>query len=190
MPSLRVEYPKLLALVLCFAAAYLLFLGGAFDTLHELLDVWGYASIFLGGVLLTVGFTAPFGLFLLVETAPHVNPFLGALVGGFGALLVDLCIFEAARFSLREEIHRLVTNGWFRSAIRLLYHERVSDRLRNYLIWSLAGFIIASPLPDEIGVTMLSGIPSINLRNLTIVCFILDTLGVLVILLSTDYVVL
>lgn len=182
MPSFRIQYPKLALLVTSFVLSYMLYAHGAFDALPELFKGMGYLSVFLAGMLFSIGFTAPFGLFMLIEMAPQVHPLLAALVGGLGALIIDLIIFEAARLSLHDELKRLMAAGWFRTAIKLLYHEQFPERARTYLLWSVAGLLIASPLPDEIGVTMLSGVGSINFKRLTILCFTMDTLGILVVL--------
>jgi hypothetical protein len=179
----RIQYPKLLLLCTSFMAAYLLYQVGAFDALPHLLKGYGYISMFFAGMLFCLGFTAPFGVFVFVEMAPDVNPFLAALIGGAGGLCMDMILFEAARLSFREELHRLTSTGLFRKAIRLLYHESVSDRLREYFLWVFAGFLIASPLPDEIGLTMLSGVATIDVRKLAVMCFVLDVLGILVVLL-------
>lgn len=182
MPSFRIAYPKLALLCCSFVLAYALYAMGIFDILPGMLHGRGYISVFLAGILFSMGFTAPFGLFMLIEMSSEVHPFLGALVGGLGALLVDMTIFHVARFSLHDELRRLASKGFIRFAISLLYHERMPDRLRKYLVWSFAGIIIASPLPDEIGVTLLSGISTINARKLTLFCYVLDTIGVLSVL--------
>lgn len=182
MPSFRIQYPKLLLLCASFLTAYVLYYAGAFDVLPGLMKGYGYISMFFAGMLLCLGFTAPFGVFVVVEMAPDVNPFLAALIGGAGGLCMDLILFEAARLSFREELHRLASTGWFRKAIKLLYHESVSDRLREYFLWVFAGFLIASPLPDEIGLAMLSGVATIDVRKLAVMCFVLDVLGIFVIL--------
>lgn len=182
MPSFRIQYPKLALLCASFAVSYVLYLQGVFDLLPGLLQGKGYLSVFLAGMLFSIGFTAPFGLFILIEMAPQVHLLLAALVGGFGALLVDMAIFEAARLSLKDELHRLASTGMFRKALRLLYHERFPEKLRTYLLWSVAGLIIASPLPDEIGVTMLSGVSTIDFKRLSAVCLVMDTLGILAVL--------
>jgi hypothetical protein len=183
MSSFRIQYPKLLLLCTSFAAAYMLYHAGYFDSLSQLLHGKGYISMFLAGMLFCLGFTAPFGLFIIIEMASQLNPFLAAIVGGLGGLCMDMFLFEVARLSLKDELRRMASAGWFRNAIKLLYHEKISDTVRSYIVWVFAGFIIASPLPDEIGLTMLSGVATIDMRRLAVMCFVLDVLGILVVLL-------
>jgi uncharacterized membrane protein YdjX (TVP38/TMEM64 family) len=54
--------------------------------------------------------------------------------------------------------------------------------MREYILWSFAGLLIASPLPDEIGVTLVSGLTEIRLRTFAALCFVLNTIGILIIL--------
>ncbi len=184
MPQFIIYYPKLLLLTCSFMLAYLLYHFGYFDMLEETLNGHGYVSAFVGGLLFSFGFTSPFGIAILVEIAPHINPLLAALIAGFAAFLVDFVIFELLRFSaFHDEIHRLRETQWFMQLHRLFHHESISERVRLYLLWSFAGLIIASPLPDEIGVSVVSGITNINTRTFALLCLTCNSLGILIILL-------
>ena len=150
------QYPKLLLLACSFLAAYLLFHFGYFDILEETLNGHGYISVFLAGLLFSFGFTTPFGIALFVEVAPHINPFIAAPLGGMGAFLTDLCIFELMRFeTFHDEFHRLRQSTVFRSIHHLFHHKSISEGVRLYILWCFAGIIIASPLPDELGISLL-----------------------------------
>jgi uncharacterized membrane protein YdjX (TVP38/TMEM64 family) len=46
----------------------------------------------------------------------------------------------------------------------------------------MAGFFIASPLPDEIGVSLLAGFTRIEEKKFALVSFALNTLGIIVLL--------
>jgi hypothetical protein len=178
------KYPKLLLLGCSFVAAYLLSHFGYFTMLESSLNGHGYAASFLGGLLFSFGFTSPFGIAMLVEIAPHVHPLTAALVGGLGALLMDMGIFELLRFSaFHDEIHRLRETRWFVRLHALIHHESVSEKARLYLLWSFAGMVIASPLPDEIGVTVVSSVTNIDTKAFALLCFLCNTAGILVILL-------
>ena len=55
-----------------------------------------------------------------------------------------------------------------------------SRRFRIYLLYAFAGLIIASPLPDEVGVMMLSGLTSINTKTMILISFLFNSLGILI----------
>ena len=177
------NYPKLLLLACSFVGAYVLYHMGIFDALEHRLNSHGYASAFVGGLLFSFGFTSPFGIAIFVEIAGNVDPILAALLGGTGAFLMDLLIFELVRFSVfHDELHRL-REGIFARLRALLHYDHLPERFRLYLLWSFAGIIIASPLPDEIGVSLVSGIMDIDSRKFSVLCFTMNTIGVLVVLL-------
>jgi uncharacterized membrane protein YdjX (TVP38/TMEM64 family) len=49
-------------------------------------------------------------------------------------------------------------------------------------MYAIAGLIISSPLPDELGVSMLAGLTTINAKKLSIISFIMNSLGILIML--------
>jgi hypothetical protein len=184
MNSDFLKYPKLAALACSFLLAYVLYHFGYFDLLEHTLNGHGYVSAFIGGLLFSFGFTSPFGVAMLVEIAPNIYPIPAAVIAGFGAFLIDLFIFELLRFSVfHDEIHRLRESRVYLWFHRVIHHESIPERIRLYILWSFAGIIIASPLPDEIGVSIVSGITNIETRTFSVLCFIFNTLGVLFILL-------
>src|SRR3989338_4981376 len=158
------KYPKLILLTAMFFVAYALYHEGLFDWLPAFVNGYGYLSLFVGGMLFSFGFTTPFALVIFVEMAPSVHPLLGAAVAGGGALLSDYTIFRFVRFSLQDELMEIVRLRFFRFIHRMLHHDNFPERLRQYLLWSVAGLVIASPLPDEVGVTLLSGATELDPR--------------------------
>lgn len=181
-----IHYPKLLLLLCSFLLTYILYLQGFFDVLPELLGGHGYLSMFLGGLLFSFGFTTPFAIAIFIEMADFVNPFAGALIAGFGAMASDLLIFRFIRFSFLDEIHRLNKTTIIRWISDAIHRDSVPEQIRRYIAWSIAGIIIASPLPDEIGVSLLSGVSEVKDRPFALFCFALDTAGVLIVLLTTQ----
>lgn len=179
------KYPRLCLLLLSFVFAYSLYHGGALDWLDRL-HGYGYLSIFIGGLLFSFGFTTPFAIAIFVELSPYINPFIAAPVAGLGAVVSDFLIFDLIRFSLfHEEILRLRSSRlvlWLHS---LIHHDSLSERMRNVLLWSFAGMIIASPLPDELGVSLVSGISKVRPREFAVLCFGFNTVGALLILLGS-----
>lgn len=180
------SYPKIMLFLASCMISYGLSLNGTFDSIVHVLNTDGYVSMFIGGMLFSFGFTTPFAIGLFVAASPSVNPFLGALVGGMGAVLSDLTIFSVARFTMSEELHRLsLTRMWHRLTM-YLHRDHFPMYVRRAGIWLTAGLIIASPLPDEIGVSMLSGITTLDKRRFALLCCTFNTLGVLFVLLTAQ----
>lgn len=179
LPALR--YPRLTLLCLSFLFAYVLFHGGYFDGLPELLHGKGYISAFLGGALFTFGFTAPFGLVVLIAIAPEVSIMPAVAIAAVGAVLSDMLLFSFIRSSLQSELDRLSMTKLMQHAAKVFHRSALSERVRTYLLWTCGGFIIASPLPDELGIALLGGM-RVRPRTFAFACFLLDAAGIFVVI--------
>lgn len=183
------KYPRLCFLALSFVFAYVLYHVGAFDWLDEL-HTYGYISIFIAGLLFSFGFTTPFAIAIFVELAPFVHPLVAAPIAGAGALTSDMLIFDLIRFSVfHDEVMQLRSSKFILWIHGILHRDSIPEKVRRWMLWSFAGIIIASPLPDELGVSLVSGISQMQPRNFSIMCFCFNTLGVLLLLLAIRAVV-
>lgn len=182
MPIQRIKYPKLILLCLSIILAYLFFQADFFREVAVKLNSHGYVSILFAGFLFSYGFTAPFAVGFFVSLAPQVNIFLAAPLAGIGAVLSDVLIFRFIRASFRDEFDTLKLTFLFQK-IRALFDGHLSDRLKRYVLWAVAGFLIASPLPDEFGVSLVGGFTEINQKVFSVISFSLNTFGIFVILL-------
>ena len=98
-----------------------------------------------------------------------------AIFGGFGALCGDLIIFQFMRDKFGEDIMRLIRNsgnGRLQSIVRLKFFR--------WLTFSLGALVIASPLPDELGLAMM-GFSKTKTSILIPISFVFNSLGILVI---------
>jgi len=117
-----------------------------------------------------------------------LNPFLIAFIGAFGAILSDYLIFRFVRNKLIDEINlfmeeiksitKPVSNLEFFEEIRVILWKKISESsVWRVLIPAIAGFIIASPLPDELGVAIF-GATKFNPKTFVIICYCLHFLGI------------
>jgi hypothetical protein len=175
------KYPKTFLLVLCIISAYYLFSSPLVSDKISNLGTLGYFGSFISGLLFSFGFTAPFAIGYFLQLNPS-NIFLNCIIGGAGAVISDLLIFSIIRFSFMDEFKRIKKTKPIRYVNRLL-ELSFGHKIRNYLLYIFAGLVIASPLPDELGVTMLAGLSRIKPIYLSILSFILNSSGILIILL-------
>jgi len=172
------HYPKISILALLIMLAYVVFRNPYVQDFVSSLGALEYIGVFIAGIFFTFGFTAPFasGFFIVLNPS---NPLFVAILGGIGAMLGDLLIFSLIRFSFIDEFKRLekatIIKG-IRNEMKLHFNHRA----RLYLLFALAGLIIASPLPDEAGVIMLAGLTNIKPRVMAIISFIFNTLGIFI----------
>ncbi|MBI2656296.1 hypothetical protein HYX03_00980 [Candidatus Woesearchaeota archaeon] len=171
------KYPKFLLLFITFLIAYLLFYGRGYKPFSDFIVSLGYSGTFVAGILFVYGFTAAPATAIFLILAQHQNIYLASLIGGLGALIGDLFIFSFVRQSFADEIRRLS-----REKIVKYFNGKLPGHLKEYLLPAVAGFIIASPLPDEIGVTMLAASKVISTKIFSIVSYALNTMGIFAVL--------
>ena len=63
------------------------------------------------------------------------------------------------------------------------FKNGLARKIRIYLLYTFAGIFIASPLPDEVGVTILAGLTRISQFSLALVGFTCNTIGIFILLL-------
>jgi len=175
---LRIKYPKFLLLVLTFLLAYLMVRERDFLHLTDILGPTGYLGIFIAGGFFTYGFTTAPAIAALLMLAKGKDVLLAGLLGGIGAMIGDVIIFEFLRSSFSDEIRMLSREKWVRR-----FHGRIHGTLKKYLIPVLAGFIIASPLPDEIGVVLLAAASKhVTTKKFLLISYVFNTIGIMAIL--------
>ncbi len=182
MTKILCTYPKLLTLLLCTVAAYALARMGMFHAIAEDVGSFGLLGMFIGGLFFSFGFTTPFAIGYFAAEAHAVPVFLGSICGALGAATMDMGIYSLARFSLKPELDRLSHTRLLMRLWRLLHRVPFPANIRMYLSWSFGGLLIASPLPDEFGMILLSRIRDIEPKYLVPFCVLLNMLGIAAIL--------
>ncbi|MST04331.1 MAG: hypothetical protein EXS49_02065 [Candidatus Pacebacteria bacterium] len=106
---------------------------------------------FIAGMFFTSVFTTAPAIVALGEIA-RINPIIPtAIFGAMGAVVGDLIIFRFFRDRFSEHLMELIKHQGAGKRIKALFRLR-SFRFLTFLI---GGFIIASPLPDELGISLL-----------------------------------
>jgi uncharacterized membrane protein YdjX (TVP38/TMEM64 family) len=171
----RFKYPKFAILLASYFLAYLIFSNRDYPALTGYIETLGYLGIFLAGILYSDGFTSGPAAALIFLMSKNLNIFAAGIIGGLGSLMGDYVIFEFIRTGFQDEIQRLSQENLFRNI-------RFPKSIEPYILPILAGIFIASPLPDEIGVSMLAT-SKISGRKFAVLSFLLNTAGIFVILL-------
>jgi len=176
----KFKYPKLALLVICIILAYIVFKNPYVSGFVSNLGILGYFGTFIAGILFAFGFSAPFAAGYFITLNPG-NIWIAGIVGGAGALAGDMFIFNFIKTSFKKEFENLKKTKATRK-IEGFLKDSIGKKARLYVMYALAGLFIASPLPDEIGVIMLAGMTRINAKVLAVISFILNTLGIIIIL--------
>lgn len=131
---------------------------------------------FIAGMFFTSIFTTAPAIVALGEIARANSILTTALFGAMGAVVGDLIIFRFIRDRLAEHLMELMKHqkGWkrFKALLRLKYF-----RWSTFLI---GGAIIASPLPDELGISIL-GFSKFKMSWFIPISLVFNFIGILLI---------
>lgn len=170
------KYTNIVLLLLGLALAIILLSAELFQSFVLKMGGFGYLGAFFAGIFFVSTFTvvpAAITLFLLGES---LNPYLLAVIAGSGAVIGDFLIFRFIKDELYREVALLasevIRKGYFRRIVRLKTFSK--------LLPVVGAIIIASPLPDELGIALM-GLTKIKTQKLILITFVLNTLGILVI---------
>lgn len=144
------------------------------DFLKQILSIFlselGYFGVFLAGIFFTYTLTTPLAASALILYSKNVNLVLASVLAAFGAVLGDYLIFSFVKHKLAYEIKDILKSLKVKGI-------KISEKFKR-IVPVIAGFIIASPLPDEIGVALL-GMSEFKTKNFIILCFSLHFFGIL-----------
>lgn len=128
----------------------------------------------VAGVMYTSFLTAPLSVVALYLLSQKVDPILLGLVAGAGAMLGDLLIVQFFRKVFRgfSALRQTSLFEWIKKELRALHLD--------ILAILLGAIIVASPLPDELGLILL-GASNLSTPKLMTLTYILNTLGILTI---------
>ena len=136
----------------------------------------GYLGAFLVGIFFVSTFTVAPATVVLFHLAKELTPFEVALFAGLGSVLGDYIIFRFLKDRVFEEITPV---------FQRLGGLRLSQLLATpYFAWLapvVGALVIASPLPDEIGISLL-GIAKLKNWQFLALSLVLNSLGILVII--------
>lgn len=137
----------------------------------------GYIGAFIAGIFFVSSFTVAIGGIVMLILSEQLHVVELAVIAGLGGVVGDLTIF------------RYVKNRGLINELKVIVEHLGGLRLRHlvrtqYFAWTLpvvGALIIASPLPDELGVTLM-GLSKMPTWKFITLSFFLNTLGILVIL--------
>ncbi|MCX8159172.1 MAG: hypothetical protein N3D20_02695 [Candidatus Pacearchaeota archaeon] len=174
----KIKYPKFILFLLTVIIAYIIFKNREIPFIQNHILPLSYFGVFISGTLFTFGFTSAPATALFLLFAENVNPIIAALIGGAGALLADSLIFLFIRTSFKDEIIKLE-----HEKIIHYIETKIPSKIKRIILPIIAGLIIASPLPDEIGISMLAAYRTISPKFFASISYLMNTIGILIILL-------
>lgn len=169
---------EIVALGLSFFVAVYLVRNGALDALFSITEAAPLQSVVAGSFFTSVFTTAP-AIAALAKLSQHAPLYIVATFGALGAVCGDLFLIRFTRSRLVDDLlHHAISNKTQR---RL---EKYRSGPIGWMTLALGAFIIASPLPDELGL-MLMGFTVVRTLYLIPISFVMNFTGIVLIGLAT-----
>ena len=160
------------------ALAIALIHSDIFDYLVSSAGVIYAVPSFLAGIFFTSMITIAPATVVFYHIGQTGAPLLVvAVIGGLGAMIGDMILFQFMKFSIVDDITAFAlrhSHGHLQKLMRI--------KMFSITMIILGAIIIASPLPDELGLAMM-GLTKVKRATMASISFTLNTLGVLVVLL-------
>lgn len=172
------KYSKLTLFIVTVLLVYFLFSGILYEPLHNVLLYLGYLGTFSAGLLYPYSFTSVAATAILLIIAKGQNVLLAGAIASVGALISDLAIFFFVKRGFGDEVQSLSKER----AVRTL-SSRIHPSIRVYLLVTLASILIASPLPTEIGIMLMTSVRKISTKKFVVIVYALHVSAIYMILL-------
>ena len=167
------KYKNLTYFAISILFALLIFRSEQFHAFILNLGGLGYIGAFFAGILFVSTFTVTTGAVILLILAEKLSPIEIGIIAGLGAVFGDFTIFRFIKDNLTREIVSIYNHIDGDHHFRKVLHSK-------YFGWTLpviGAIIIASPFPDEIGVSLM-GISKMKTYQFLLISFLLNATGI------------
>lgn len=164
---------KTVIFILSLSFAWWLIRSGYLQNLIDTILPLRFVSEFMAGVLYASFLTSPVSVAMLVVLARDNNPIVTALLAGAGAVLADIVILKFFRKELSSDLNLVSRELQFKKVSHFLQRLHL-----DFTVPLIGAVIVASPLPDELGLVMM-GASRLSYQQIAIISYILNTAGIL-----------
>lgn len=178
----RYKYKNLTLLTLSLVFVFILSRNAAFHNFVLSLGSFSYLGAFVAGIFFVSTFTVATGGLVLLILARSLDPIILVIVAASGALIGDLLLFRFLKNGVTREVENLYNTFGGKHLNHILHSQ--------YFHWTLpviGALIIASPLPDEIGVSLM-GISRMKISQFAASSFIFNLIGIFTLVLVSRFV--
>ena len=172
---LRQDFYILLASI---AVAWAIVHFGAVDTALAYPGLNILLAAFIAGMFFTSVMTTAPAMAVLGALSFHGDPLVLAVVGGAGAVCGDYLIFAFVRDRLGDDFAYLIKHTGTQRFFKMFHRKTF-----RWVLPFVGGLIIASPLPDELGLTLL-GLARMRTSRFLLLSFAFNSIGILLIALA------
>lgn len=174
---LRYEYKHTTLAVLAIMLFILALDSVVIVSIFGFLENLGYVGGFVAGLLSVSFFTAAPAVVLMIDLSTQLEPHWLALVIAIGSTVGDWLALKFYDEKVFSELRPLLKKFRISSLVRLLRY-----RFTSWALFLVGAFIIATPIPDEVGLSLM-GVSKFRKRYILFICFLLNVLGALTVIL-------
>lgn len=150
--------------------------GGAFNFLVSSNPDSNLLSAFVAGLFFTSFLTTAPAIIALGHIANASSSiFSVALVGAVGAVIGDLIIFSIVKNKISTNVEDIIRHSKYKRFLKLM-----KNKVFRFVTPVIGALIIASPLPDELGLSML-GFSKISINTFVPISYVMNALGIVII---------
>ena len=168
---------NILILIISVTAAIILAKSGVLEGILFQSQSIKIIGNFLAGLFFTSVITIGPATIAIAELAQHNSIFPIAIIGAVGAVIGDLVMFRFVKNNITDDFIALFERPKIHRLVHLLRLE-----MFRWLLPVIGALIIASPLPDEIGLAMM-GISKMRLSVFIPISFVMNFIGILIVVL-------
>lgn len=165
-------YTNLLLIAIGLSITVILAKTPAFTSLLLSLGKYSYIGGFIAGLLFVCTPTTTIGALMLVILSKQIPVLPLCLVAGMGAVTADIGMFHIVRDDLLIELEDIY-NEMHGRKLSHIFHSRAF----RWMLPVLGAIIIASPLPDELGVGLM-GISKLSAWRFSLMSWVLNSVGI------------
>jgi len=145
------------------------YLTGSLEKFLLSLGNYEYLGALLAGFFYTYGATTAFSVATFFILAKVLNPWILALLGALGSIVSEYIIYDFVSERSGKTI-KIGNKEYKIPEIKSKFVKKISPLI--------AGFIIASPLPDELAAVFL-GVEKYDIKKFILLAFIFNFIGIL-----------
>ena len=166
------KYKNIFLFLIGLTTAFLFSRWPIFNQLLIHHNNFDYFSAFIAGALFVSTFTIATGGLILLDLSKTISPVILIAIACSGAVIFDYLIFKFVKDKVDDDIIPVFDKFLERHHLHKILHTR-------YFAWTLpviGVFIIISPLPDELGISLL-GLSKMNPSRFIVISLISHIIG-------------
>lgn len=170
------KHQNLLHIIAGIVIAILLSQNATFHQFILHLGSFSYLGAFIAGGLFVSILTIGTAAIVLTTLSGEISPILLAVIAGAGAVVGDYVIMHFINDNLENELKGNLNQGQLHKLKHLIH-----TKYFNWILPVIGAIIIASPLPDELGVSLM-GLAKMSTVQFIILSYILNSIGIAILI--------